>query len=165
MATIMAHEEMKLYAYISIIEAVLKLVAVFTLQYITWDKLELYGLLVLGTSLINLATYCTVCVIRYEECQFRRVYWDPLLMKQISGFSGWTVFGALSTVFRTHGITVLLNQSFSPAVVAARALSVQISSQINIFSSSYFTSLYPPIIKAYAEGQRGGYVQTHHARS
>ena len=154
MAIIMAHEDMKLYAYISILEAFMKLGVVFLLQYITWDKLELYGLLVLCVGIINAVLYIAICLKRYDECQLRRLYWDSALLREIVGFTGWTVFGQISTVARTHAVTVLLNQSFSPAVVAARAISVQIASKVNIFSSNFNASLYPPIIKSYAADER-----------
>ncbi|MGQ9427247.1 hypothetical protein ACXYTJ_16110 [Gilvimarinus sp. F26214L] len=154
MAIIMAHEDMKLYAYISILEAFMKLGVVFLLQYITWDKLELYGLLVLCVGIVNAVLYIGICLYRYEECQLRKFYWDSALLKEIIGFTGWTVFGQITTVARTHAITLLLNQNFSPAIVAARAISVQIASQVNIFSSNFNASLYPPIIKSYAADKR-----------
>lgn len=154
MAIIMAHEDMKLYAYISILEAFMKLGVVFLLQYISWDKLELYGLLVLCVGVINTVIYVGVCLYRYDECQLKKFYWDSALLKEIIGFTGWTIFGQISTVARTHAVTILLNQSFSPAVVAARAISVQIASQVNIFSNNFNTSLYPPIIKSYAANER-----------
>tara|TARA_R110002167_G_scaffold57808_2_gene163468 strand:- start:4089 stop:5660 length:1572 start_codon:yes stop_codon:yes gene_type:complete len=150
MAIIMAHEDMKIYAYISILEAFMKLGVVFLLQYISLDKLELYGALLFFVGIINAVVYVGVCFVRYEECQFRKIYWDSGLLKEIIGFTGWTVFGQISTVARSHAVTVLLNQSFSPAVVAARALSVQIANQVNIFSANFNSSLYPPIIKSYA---------------
>lgn len=154
MAIIMAHEDMKLYAYISILEAFMKLGVVFLLQYIAWDKLELYGLLVLCVGVINASLYIGICLCRYEECQFRKIYWNSALLREIIGFTGWTVFGQISTIARKHAVTVLLNQSFSPAVVAARAISVQIASKVNIFSSNFNSSLYPPIIKSYANNER-----------
>lgn len=154
MAIIMAHEDMKLYAYISILEAFMKLGVVFLLQYIAWDKLELYGLLVLCVGVVNAMLYVGICLYRYEECQFRKIYWNSSLLREIIGFTGWTVFGQISTIARTHAITVLLNQSFSPAVVAARAISVNIASKVNIFSGNFNTSLYPPIIKSYAANER-----------
>ncbi len=154
MAIIMAHEDMKLYAYISILEAFMKLGVVFLLQYITWDKLELYGLLVLCVGIINAVLYIGICLKRYDECQLRRFYWDSALLREIVGFTGWTVFGQISTVARTHAVTLLLNQSFSPVVVAARAISVQIASKVNIFSGNFNVSMYPPIIKSYAADER-----------
>ncbi|MBU2964977.1 hypothetical protein Q4508_13925 [Amphritea sp. 2_MG-2023] len=150
MAIIMAHEDMKLYAYISILEAFMKLGVVFLLQYITWDKLELYGLLVLCVGVVNAMIYIGVCLYRYDECQLRKIYWDSSLLREIIGFTGWTVFGQITNAARTHAITLLLNQNYSPAVVAARTLSVQISNSVNMFAASFNTSLYPPIIKNYA---------------
>lgn len=154
MAIIIAHEDMRLYAYISISEAFMKLAVAFLLQYITWDKLELYGFLVLCVSVVNATIYISTCLFRYEECQFRKIYWNPSLLREIIGFTGWTIFGQLSTIARTHAITVLLNQFFGPAVVAARVLSLQIAGKVNILSGNFNTSLYPPIIKSYAADER-----------
>jgi len=154
MAIIMAHEDMKLYAYISILEAFMRLGVVFLLQYIAWDKLELYGLLVLCVGVVNAVLYISICLHRYEECQFRKIYWDSALLKEILGFTGWTIFGAISNMARTHAVTILLNQSFGPAVVAARVLSVTIASKVNMFSGNFNASLYPPIVKSYAANQR-----------
>ena len=154
MAIIMAHEDMRLYAYISIFEAVMKLGVVFLLHYISWDKLELYGLLLLCVGIVNALLYISICLYRYEECQFRKIYWDTALFREIIGFTGWTVFGQISTIARTQAVTVLLNQFFAPAVVAARAISVNIASKVNIFSGNFSTSLYPAIIKSYAAHER-----------
>lgn len=153
MSIIIAHEDMKLYAYISIFEALMKLGVVFLLQFIEWDKLELYALLIMCVSFVNLLIYAWLCLRRYSECQFSKIYWDKALFVDNLGFIGWTLFGQISTIARTHAITVLLNQAFSPAVVAARAISVQIASKVNIFSGNFNTSLYPPIIKSYASNE------------
>jgi O-antigen/teichoic acid export membrane protein len=156
MAIIMAHEDMRLYAYISILEALMKLSVAFMLQFFSWDKLELYGFLLLCVGIVNFVIYVGICLNRYTECQVKKIYWDLSLLKEIVGFTGWTVFGQMSTVVRTHAITVLLNQLFNPAVVAARAISVQIASQVNIFSANFNASLYPPIVKSYAANDREG---------
>ncbi|SIR02660.1 Na+-driven multidrug efflux pump [Alkalispirochaeta americana] len=153
-AIIMAHEDMKLYAYISILEAFMKLGVVFLLQYLPYDKLQLYGLLVLCVGVVNAMLYVAICFNRYEECQIKKIYWNTALLREIVGFTGWTVFGQISNVARTHAVTLLLNQSFAPVVVAARAISVQVASKVNIFSSNFNVSLYPPIIKSYAANER-----------
>ena len=41
MAIIIAHEDMKIYAYVSIVEVTLKLAVVFVLRFTAWDKLTL----------------------------------------------------------------------------------------------------------------------------
>lgn len=150
MAIIIAHEDMQIYAYISIVEAVMKLGVVFLLTYIDADKLELYGILLFIVSIINAFIYILIGLRKYNECQFKTFYWDKLLMTEIVGFTGWTLFGQISTVVRNQAVTILLNQLFSPVVVASRAIALSISSYIGIFASNFHTSLYPPIIKAYS---------------
>jgi Na+-driven multidrug efflux pump len=61
MAAIIAHEDMNIYAYVSIIEAVLKLGTVFLLRLILFDKLQLYGILLCGVAFINTGIYRASC--------------------------------------------------------------------------------------------------------
>lgn len=150
MAIIIAHEDMHIYAYVSIVEAILKLGVVFLLVYLPWDKLELYGMLILGVTIITTLIYLIICLRKYAECQFKKFYWDYLLLKEIAVFTGWTLFGQITSVARNQAVTILLNQMYNPVVVAARAIAVNITSQINTFSNNFNTGLYPPIIKAYA---------------
>jgi O-antigen/teichoic acid export membrane protein len=153
-AIIIAHEDMQIYAYASISEVLLKLAVTFALVYIPSDKLELYGLLLLFVSLINMSVYLIICFRKYPECQLRKIHWDSKLLKEIYGFTGWSLFGQLTTVARNQAVTILLNQYFNPAVVAARAIANTVSSQINMFSNAFNTGLYPPIIKAYAADEK-----------
>ena len=156
MAIIIAHEDMQYYAYISIFEVVLKLGVVFLLMYINWDKLQLYGLLLLIVAILTVSMYIYVCLNKYKEVQFRKFYWDKKLCKEIINFTSWTLFGQITTVARDQGITILLNQVFSPMTVAARAISSNIASKINMFSANFNIGLYPPIIKAYATDDKVG---------
>lgn len=153
-AIIIAHEDMQIYAYVSTIEAFLKLCAVFILQCLSWDKLELYGILVFIISFLITMCYIIVCIYRYQECRFSRDYWDANLLREIIRFTGWTLFGQLTTIFRNQALTILLNQMFSPALVTARAIAVNITGQVNMFSNNFNVGLYPPIIKAYAAGDK-----------
>lgn len=153
-AIIIAHEDMQLYAYASIVEAVLKLGIIFLLIYIPWCKLELYGVLLFSVSLINAVIYIIICTRKYMECQFRKIYWNKDLLCEIIGFTGWTLFGHLTTVIRKQAVTILLNQAFNPVVVAARAVATNIANRINLFSVNFNTGLYPPIIKFYATNDK-----------
>lgn len=155
-AMIMAHEDMTLFAYISILDVIMKMGVVFILQYFAWDKLELYAVLLLCVSLISFLTYMVICIFKYEECQFKKLYLNLNLLREMVGFIGWTLFGQISSVARTHAVTIILNQFFNPVVVAARALSVQVASQVDIFSSNFNASLYPPIVKSYAANDLEG---------
>ncbi|WP_320167932.1 oligosaccharide flippase family protein [Mangrovibacterium marinum] len=150
MAIIIAHEDMQIYAYVSIVEVLLKLGVVFSLMYVSFDKLVLYGILLMVVSVINLLLYIAICLKKYQECQFRKFYWDKILLHEIVGFTGWSLFGSFTSILRTQAVTILLNQVFTPVVVAARAISTQISNQVNIFSANFNVGIYPPIIKSYS---------------
>jgi O-antigen/teichoic acid export membrane protein len=156
LSIIIAHEDMQIYAYVSILEAVMKLSTVFLLIYISWDKLELYGVLLFIISAVFCITYIIICSKKYLECQFRKFYWDKELAREVLGFTGWTLFGAVTTVGRNQAITILLNQFFNPATVAARAISNSITNQIIVFSANFNVGLYPPIIKSYSSGDKQG---------
>lgn len=153
-ASIVGHEDMHIYAYVSIVEALMKLGIVFILKYVPGDKLELYSMLVLMVACCNTLLYATICSLKYQECQYRKFYWDKSLAREMLGFSGWTLFGQLTSAGRSHGITILLNQFFTPAIVSARTLATNICGQINLFSNNFNTGLYPPIIKAYASNDK-----------
>lgn len=153
-AIIIAHEDMHLYAYASIVEAALKLGIVFLLFYLPGDKLELYGALIFAVAVINALVYVGIGMRKYAECQFRKFYWDKGLLHEVIGYTGWTLFGQTTSVLRNQAITILLNQVFNPVVVAARAISMNITSQINLFSNNFNVGLYPPIVKAYAANDK-----------
>lgn len=154
MAIIIAHEDMQIYAYVSIVEAVMKLAVVFLLVYLPFDKLELYGTLLFMVAVIIATIYIGICIRKYRECQFRKFYWDSEMFREITGFTGWTLFGQTTTVARNQAVTILLNQFFNPTIVAARAIATNITTQINLFSNNFNVGLYPPIIKAYAANER-----------
>ncbi len=153
-AMIIAHEDMHVYAYISILEALLKLVAVYLLDTLVGDKLEIYGLLVLLVNAVVSLIYILYCLLKYEECQFKVFYWDRSMAKNLVGFTGWTLFGQISNVARIQSITILLNQMFNPAIVAARAVSINITGNIKLFSNNFNVGLYPSIIKSYASNNK-----------
>ena len=152
-AIIVAHEDMYIYACISIIETFLKLIVVFLL-ICTKDKLVAYGAMLFAVSFLNVMMYLFVCLWKYQECTFQHLYFDTTLLREIFDFTGWTLFGQLSTVARNQAVTILLSQFFSPVVVAARAIALNVSGAINIFASNFNVGLYPPIIKEYAAGNR-----------
>lgn len=154
MAIIIAHEEMELYAYVSLYEAFAKLVAALAIMFAPWDKLPTYGTGLLLASITTTLIYLIICKRRYPACTFQRSTLDRATFSEILSFTGWTLFGQLTTVARNQAVTILLNQAFSPAVAAARAIAVTVANQVNIFSTNFNTSLYPPIIKHYSANQK-----------
>jgi O-antigen/teichoic acid export membrane protein len=153
MAAIIAHEDMNIYAYVSIVEVTLKLGIVFILRLIAIDKLQLYGFLMCAVTIINTAIYRTICTKKYQECKFG-FYFDKVLFKEITSYIGWSLFGSLTTVIRDQAVTILLNQFFNPLVIAARSIASSVNSAASSFSYNFSTALRPQIIKSYSSGQK-----------
>ena len=149
-ALIIAHEKMRAFAYISIVEAAAKLVIVYILSIITWDKLVVYGLLMFLTSCGITSSYIIYNRLHFSESRFRP-YWNKREMAEMLGFSSWHLLGTFSVVVRSQGINILLNLFFNPAVNAARAVAFQVYHAISQLSGNFFTAVKPQIYKSYAK--------------
>lgn len=148
-SVLVARENMKIYAYISIIEVILKLAIVYMLNFIKYDKLELYAILFLiAHSIVKLSTVI-YCIYKYPECKFK-YYWNWKKSKEMFSFIGWNGIGTAVWMVNEQGMNIMLNLFFGPLVNAARAISVQVSGAINNFSNNFFVAFRPQIIKSYA---------------
>lgn len=150
-AAIIAHERMDVYAYISIIEVVLRLLLVFVLVHMGSDKLIMFALLsFLVTQLIRIL-YFIYCRKAFDECKSSS-YTDQSLFKEMFGFAGWNVFGSLSWMLKDQGVNMLLNIFFGPVVNAARGVALQVSNAVQAFVTNFTTAINPQITKHYAQG-------------
>lgn len=150
-ALIIAHERMSAFAYISIIDAVLKLAIVYFLSISTWDKLVVYGFLMFLLSCSITSAYIIYCLRRFKESKYHP-YWNTSEIKELLGFSGWHFLGTFAVVTRSQAINILLNLFFNPAINAARAIAFQVYKAVNQLSSNFFVAVRPQIFKSYATG-------------
>ncbi|BDN88971.1 hypothetical protein [Aeromonas caviae] len=148
-AAIIAHEKMSAFAYISIVDVLLKLTVVTLLAAYDGDKLQLYALLLALVSLLTL-----VCYYAYARWQFTVTrfswYWNTSLFKTLFSYTGWNLFGNVAAVATNQGINILLNLFFGATVNAARAIAFQVNSAITGFVTSLQMSINPQIVKSYA---------------
>lgn len=162
-ASIIAHEKMTIYAYVSIIEVTLKLIIVYTLAIGNIDKLKLYATLLCLLQVGIIIFYRIYCMRHFKETHFQFSI-DKKIFREIAGFSGWQLFANGSIALNSQGILLLLNIFFSPAVVAARAISIQVNMHAHHFVSNFQTAANPQIVKLYAakdyEGSKRLLLQT-----
>lgn len=151
-ADIIAHERMSAFAYISILEVLLKLAILFVLVLYPIDKLILYAILLLVVQIIIRFCYSIYCNKHFEESKYKRL-WDGKLFKEMVAFAGWSLWGHMSSVFNSQGLNMLLNVFFGPVVNAARAVAVQVQSAIMQFTVNFQMALNPQITKTYARGE------------
>lgn len=153
-ADIIAHEKMSAFAYISILEVSLKLIIVYLLYIYPWDKLIVYAILLLLIQLLIRWIYARYCSKKFPESHYHH-HIDKPLLKEMSSFAGWGMFGGLANVLYTQGLNILLNLFFGPVVNAARGLAVQVQSAVQGFVGNFQMALNPQITKNYAAGNLG----------
>lgn len=153
-AAIIAHERMSAFAYISLIDAVLKLLLVYLLLLSDADRLITYALLFALEKLLIRSVYNSYCVRHFAECTYRHRF-DRRLFKEMFAFAGWNMWGNLACICYTDGLNMLLNVFFGPVVNAARAVAVQVQGAIGNLAANFHMAINPQITKAYAAGQMG----------
>lgn len=148
-ALIIAHEQMKAFAYISLFEAVAKFLIAYSLLYMHSDKLVLYAVLLLVLQLLIRVCYLFYCRRHFPEAK-ARLFFEKRRFKEMFAYSGWTSLEFLAVAGYTQGLNVLLNIFFGPVVNAANAIAVQVQGAVNRFISSFQMALNPQITKSYA---------------
>lgn len=153
MSDIIAHEKMSIYAYISIFDAVLRLIIVLMLAYSPIDKLIFYATLVFAVQVLDFLFNLIYCRYHFVESKARKV-WDKGLFEEMGKFIGWSTFGNFSYMFYTQGLNILINMFCGPVVNAARGIAVQVESAMAQFTNSIQTAINPQIIKSYSSNDR-----------
>lgn len=149
LGAIMAKEHMSYYAIVSIVEVVLRLGLVIWIQYISYDKLIIYGIFSLLINIINFLFYFIYSRIKFSEIRFRFQIYRHLL-KQILGFSLWNVIGTFAFMLKGQGLNMILNLFFGPIVNAARGVAYQVNGAISGFAQNITIAFRPEIVNSYA---------------
>lgn len=149
-ACIVAHEHMNAFAYVSILEVVLKLIIVYMLLVSPFDKLETYAVLGVIVAIIIRLIYGWYCKRKFVECSYRPIL-DKSLFKQMFGFAGWQLLGSSAAVLRGQGSDILINLFTKTTIVnAAAGIAATLTSVISGFVGNFTAAFTPQITKLYA---------------
>lgn len=152
-ALITAHEQMSVYAYISIIEVCLKLGIVFMIQYISSDNLIEYAFFIMLVTLIVRMAYVVYCWLKYKESKYHYL-WNASLFKDMFKFTSWNFMGATAGIAMNQGVNILLNMFFGPLVNASRAIAIQVQQAFTQLATNFTIAVNPQIVKSYSAGER-----------
>lgn len=150
-AAIMAHEKMGFYAFLSILNQVLKLGIVLLLPVFTHDRLIIYGFLFLLVTMIDLCVSAIFSRVNFEEIRLKKIF-DKELFKEMFSFSSWNILGKFALTTKEQGLNIILNFFFGPVVNAARGLAFQVTSALNGFVSNISVAVKPQLTQSYAKG-------------
>lgn len=151
-ASVIAHEDMGIFAFLAIVDAVLRCGLVALLFILPWDRLLMYAVFLFFIQFITASAYCIFCQRKYPEVKL--VYeLDRKLVTKLFSFAGWTIVYNLSTVGFIQGVNLLLNMFFGPILNAAYTIAMQAYSGIRSFCSSFQLASNPQIVKLYSQNQ------------
>lgn len=151
-ATIIAHENMKIYAWVGIGEVIGKLIIVYLLLISPIDKLVFYALLLCLLQVSIMWFYRVYCNKKFKESKLK-IYRNKALYREMFGYAGSDLIGNMSVLAQGQGLNILLNMFFGPVVNAARGIAYQVQGAVTQFSNNFMTAVKPQIIKLYAEGK------------
>ena len=153
MASITAHEKMSAYAYIGILDGILRLGVALLIVHSPTDRLVWYSALMACSVVIVRMAYGLYCRKHFPECRFRLIF-EKGLVKEMFSFAGWNFIGVTSGVLRDQGGNILVNIFFTTAMNAARGVAVQLNGAVQGFVTNFMTAVNPQITKSYACGDR-----------
>ena len=151
-ASIVAHERMKAFAYVSIYQGLAVLAISFLVSWSPIDRLVFYAFMLLVVQFTVRYAYQVYCRRNFQECTYIRVF-DKPLFKHMLSYSVWHLVGNGSAVLKGHGVNIVLNLFFGPTVNAARAVANQVDHAVNQFASNFMMAMNPQITQSYSRGE------------
>lgn len=149
-AVIIAHEKLDIYAYITLAEIFLKLAVAMAIVAVPSGRLEVYALLICIVQVFVALGYRWFCYRNYAESHIVIKSFDKDVLKKVGTFSGWSIFAQISIALVEQGTILMLNSFFSPVVVAARVVALQVNRTAGQFLGNFRTAVNPQIVKRLA---------------
>lgn len=153
LAVIMAYERMSYYAFVSVLDAILKLIIAIVISHYYKDRLLLYGILISTLSIIKYLLYFVYIRHNFKKIKFTGSF-DWLLFRNIMSFSGWNILTTFAGITKNQGVDIIINRFFGPAMNAARGIASQVFQAFNNLISTITTATRPQTIQSYAVGNR-----------
>lgn len=152
-AAIIAYEKMSFYSFSGIIESILKLLIVFILLLLPWDKLFVYGFLVLIVSILILIWYIFFCHTKLKGIRIKSGV-DKKLYKQLLSFSSWSLLGSFANVCYQQGVNIVINIFFGVGLNAAVGIANQVNGALSTFVNSFQQALNPQLVQSESNKNR-----------
>ncbi len=152
-ATIVAHERMSAFAFIGILDVLLRLGIILFIAYSPWkfDRLITYSILLIITSIILQCIYYFYCKTHFPESHFCFSL-DKSLIREMTSFAGWNFFGNGAYILNTQGVSILINLFFGVVANSARGIANQVNGAISSFVGNFTAAMNPQITKSFASG-------------
>lgn len=145
-AALISYERMGIYAYIGILEAVLKLAVAYLLYISPIDKLISYAILMFVSMFIILVINTIFTLKKLPEIRLVKLT-NKKTMKDVVNFSKWTIFGSLANMGMEQGLSIIVNFFYGVIGNAAVGVANLVNSHIVGFVNNFQVALNPQLTK------------------
>lgn len=149
-ACTVAHEKMDVFAYVEILNVVLKLLIVYLLETLSGDKLIIYAFLLFAVSALIMGIYVLYSKRHFSEVTLKPKYKKGLFRPMLS-YSGWRFFGCFTDTVSAQGRNMILNIFWGTLLNAAAGIANTVQSVVSGFAYNIMVAFRPQIVMNYAE--------------
>ena len=154
-ALLISHENIVYISIVDVVDGVLKVIVVTLLTYVSFDKLVMYGVFLLGIQLLDFLSLSLFSFVKYEECILPKInLFSKAYFKELTSFTGWVIYGTGCYIVKDQGIAIVINKFLSTIANAAYGVGRQVSAAISTVSGSLLLAMKPQIVKAEGAGNR-----------
>jgi len=150
---IRTHEKFDFYAKMSIFDSVFKLVTVYFLIVLSYDKLMALAFMWLCIGIMGKIIVYIYCHVNFKECRIK-LSWSKECVRHLLGYNAYTVIGAISYIIRFQGLNIVLNLYYGPIMNAAQGIANTVYRAISSFSDNAAIATQPQIIMSYVKGDK-----------
>ncbi len=157
-ALLNAHENMKFYSIVGIMDVFLKLIIAGLVFFTHTDKLMLYGILMAVESWLVRFITQKYCQRHYSESQnvAIRTYLKREKLIEMFSFAGWNMANIASGVISLYGMSIVVNHFFGTTLNAALGIATQLSGVLMGVSMNMVKAITPVLAK-----KEGGHHREH----
>ena len=148
-AMVIAKEKMAFYAYVTILDVILRLILVTTLVFVIGNKLRLYAFFQLLVCTILFGMTLIYFKSHFKEVRFSS--FDSVSLKKMTSFTLWGLFGNIGYSLSNQGTNLLLNIFGGVTANAAQGISMQIRNIIVKILADSILAVRPQAIQLFAK--------------
>ena len=145
-----AKEDMLVFSIIGTAEVLLKLLLALSLPYISGDRLNYYGYMIMFIAIVIFLMKFIYVQKMYSKIFISRHYCkNKQLFRDLCSFAGWNTLASIAIIGRNQGIALVLNHFFGTVINAAYGISNQVNGVLGYFSQTIQKSINPQLMESH----------------
>lgn len=151
---LMAKEKFIVFSLVDVISHILKLAIAWVLIYYFDNKLLIYTITMALLTAMHTIVYLLYCSKYYPEIVKPRLVKDKEMYKNVFSFSSWVAVGAVASVGKSQGASLIVNAFFNTVMNTAMGVASSVCTYVHMFANAVVQPMQPQITKSFAAGNK-----------